>query len=378
MYKKRIDNLLKKTGGLPFIDCKRENIYYFSGFTGDSGIIILSEIKSKLITYKMFEEQALKTVDTEVFDIVIADKDEVSDILIDLLKNINSNEICFSPKNLSVSFFGSIVNSIKNKRFFNVNKKLVSFKDGSIVLGNITFDVRDNIDLETRMVKSREEIEIIKSNITISDEGFLYILNKISDGVSEKSISAELEYYLKLKGADNMSFETIVASGERSSIPHGVASDKIIRSGEPIVIDFGIKKDWYCTDTTRTVFLGKPSQEFLDVYNIVRDAMYEAISFVKEGVSSEEVHKKARNYIEKYGYGDYFIHSTGHGVGLEIHELPRISKNTNYNLLAGMIHTVEPGIYLPGKFGVRIENMVLVTKNGAEILQSIPDELMVI
>ncbi len=372
----RIDKLLISTAGNPFITSKVEDLYYFSGFTGDFGFMIVSQAKSHLITTKMFEEQAKNEVDQSLFNIHITSKEDVFSKIVEILLENEYGEIFISSTDTRLSNFISVIEAAKNKRLLGLNKKILSLRDDHFSVGNIKVFFKEYLTQKIRMIKEKEEIEKIKSNQLLADEGFLYLLKLIKPGISEIQLSAELEYYLKLKGAEGMSFPTIIASGKNSSLPHAKTSLKVISKDEPLVIDFGIKKDHYCTDTTRTVFIGKPPQKFIDTYNIVLEALNEGISFVKEGIKSEELDRKVRNTIEKYNLGEYFIHSTGHGVGLEIHEMPTISPNSQQELKEGMIITIEPGIYIPGEFGIRIENMVLVKKNSCEVLTKLGTELL--
>lgn len=379
-FKSRIDKLLIMTSGNPFITSKNEDLYYFSGFTGDFGFIIISQPKSHLITTKMFQEEALNNVDKEIFNIHIVEKREIFSTIIDILINqgIEDGEIFLSSTDTKLSNFIGVVESAREKKLLGLNKKLMSLRNDHFAIGNVKVFFKEYLTHKVRMIKDKYEIEIIKDNLILSDEGFLYLLKVIKPGMSELQVSAELEHYLKFKGAEEMSFPTIVASGNRSSLPHGRASSKIISKNESIVIDFGIKKNYYCTDTTRTIFIGTPSQKFKDTYNIVLEALNEGINLVKEGVRAEEVDEKVRNTIEKYGLGEYFTHSTGHGVGLEIHEYPTIGKGINQDLKEGMIITIEPGVYIPGEFGIRIENMVLVKKNSCEVLTTLGTDLITI
>lgn len=376
-YKGRIDKLLITTAGNPFITSKPEDLFYFSGFDGDFGFIILTQPKSYLITTRMFINEANK-VDTSLFEIHLVEKEKIFSTIADILVSTESGEIFISSTDTRVSNFINVIESAKEKKLLGLNKKLLSLRDDHFAVGNVKVFFKENLTHKVRMIKDSQEIETIKSNLLLSDEGFLYLLKVIKPGMTELQVSAELEYYLKSKGAETTSFQTIVASGQRSSIPHGRATNKVITSNEPILIDFGIKKDAYCTDTTRTIFLGNPSQKFKDVYNIVLEALNEGINFAKEGIKAEELDNKVREVINKYGYGEYFTHSTGHSVGLEIHEYPTISKGTSQELKEGMIITIEPGIYIPGEFGIRIENMILIKKNSCEVLTNLPTELITI
>lgn len=374
--KSRIDKLLISTAGNPFITSKPEDLFYFSGFTGDFGYVVLDNQKSHLITVKMFEEEAKNSVDKSLFEIHIVERKDIFPKIVDVLLEAGSEDIYICSTDTRLSGFISVVESAKDKKLFGLNKKLLSLRDDHFSIGNVKVFFKEEITQKIRAIKDAGEMEIIRNNMLLSDEGFLYILKIIKPGMTELQVSAELEYYLKSKGAEGMSFPTIVASGSRSSIPHARSSTKVISNGEPVVIDFGIKKSMYCTDTTRTIFIGQPSQKFKDTYNVVLEALNEGIAVAKAGVSVSEVDRKVRGVIERNGLGEYFIHSTGHGVGLEIHEYPYLSQWNNYELQEGMVVTIEPGVYIPGEFGIRIENMVLIGKNSCEVLTNLKTDLV--
>lgn len=229
-----------------------------------------------------------------------------------------------------------------------------------------------------RSVKSAEEVLYIKQAQAIAEKSFLNILDFIKAGRTEKEIQLELDYYMLKNGAEALSFETIAVSGVNSSMPHGVPSEKPVNNGDFITMDFGAVVNGYHSDMTRTVALGSVSDEQQHVYNVVLAAQQAAIDAVKAGVACSDGDKAARDVISQAGYGEYFGHSTGHGVGIEIHEEPNLSPNSKGFLQKGNIVTVEPGIYLPGKFGVRIEDMVLITDEGCENLTKAEKKLVTV
>ncbi len=219
-----------------------------------------------------------------------------------------------------------------------------------------------------RVVKNEEEIEQTRMASAISEAVFSEVVKKLVPGTTEKAVAWELEKGLKKAGADELSFPVIVASGPNSALPHAVPGDRKIRTSEPILFDWGIRRNGYCSDTSRTVIIGKPDDTFPAVYNAVRNAQELATRTIKPGVSGREVDAIARNHIESAGFGGKFTHGLGHGTGLAIHENPRLGPTSDAVLAPGMICTVEPGIYLPDWGGVRLENQVVVTPNGAEVL----------
>lgn len=219
-----------------------------------------------------------------------------------------------------------------------------------------------------REVKDAGEIEILRRAALLGCGLFEHMLGFIRSGITEIDVAAELEHAARLAGAEAMSFETIVASGERSSLPHGRASSAKLPKRGFVTLDFGVVLDGYCSDMTRTVHLGKASQEEFDVYHAVLEAQEAAVAAIAPGVTVGDVDEAARGVLKAAKLDENFTHSTGHGVGLEIHEGPRLATEQKQILKRGMVVTVEPGVYIPGKFGVRIEDMVLVTAAGGEVL----------
>jgi Xaa-Pro aminopeptidase len=228
------------------------------------------------------------------------------------------------------------------------------------------------------MVKDREEIALIRSAVILGASLFDRALETIRQGVRETEVAAEMEYAARKSAAEAMSFETIIASGERSALPHGRASQAAIPSQGFVVCDFGVILSGYCSDMTRTVYVGRPSAEARGVYQAVKQAQQAAVDAVRPGISAGEVDRVARKSLQKSVLGRYFTHSTGHGVGLEIHEAPRLAGGQSEILQPGMVITIEPGAYVPGKWGVRIEDMVVVTEPGCEVLTPTSKELVII
>ncbi len=221
---------------------------------------------------------------------------------------------------------------------------------------------------QLRALKDADEIELLRNAVELSSKLFRPLLRSMRCGVAESDIAAKLEYMARRAGAGGMSFETIVASAERSALAHGVASAAKLPAAGFVVLDYGVVLDGYCSDMTRTVHLGKALSEPRALYDAVLDAQLAAISVVRPGVTTGEVDQAARHELKRAKLDRFFTHSTGHGVGLEIHELPRLAAGTDAVLRPGMVITIEPGVYLPGKCGVRIEDMLLVTERGYEVL----------
>ena len=231
---------------------------------------------------------------------------------------------------------------------------------------------------DLRMIKDEYEIESTRKAAAIGNRAFTHTCEFIKPGMTEKEISAELGHFMMVCGAEGLSFDTIVASGPNGSRPHAVPSDRKVQKGDFITMDYGCLYEGYCSDMTRTVALGEPTQEMRDVYNIVLEAQMACCDFVKAGIRGVEGDAAARDVIVKAGYGEYFGHGTGHGTGLEIHELPRLSLKYDGIIPENATTSVEPGIYLPGKFGVRIEDLAVVKKDGIINLVDSPKELTVL
>jgi len=220
----------------------------------------------------------------------------------------------------------------------------------------------------SRMVKDAAEIEIIRRSVEIGARLFDTAIEHIRPGIKETDVAAEMEHAARKAGADGMSFETIIAGGTRSALPHGRASHHAIPAAGFVVCDFGVILTGYCSDMTRTVHVGRPSRQAQGFYEAVLEAQLAGLDAIKPGTTVGKVDQATRNSLQKAGLGTYFTHSTGHGVGIEIHEAPRVAANQPDVLEPGMVITVEPGAYIPGKWGVRIEDMVVVTKDGCDVL----------
>lgn len=231
---------------------------------------------------------------------------------------------------------------------------------------------------ELRMVKDADEIALMRSSSLLNDTAMEKVIDLVSEMLPEKYLAKAIKNIFEKEGADGVSFEPIVGYGQNTSNPHHIPTTAKLKDGDVVLIDMGCTKNYYCSDMTRTVFFSKPIETMKDIYQIVLEANLKAIEKVKAGLKICEIDAAARNYIESKGYGKYFTHRTGHGVGIEIHEKPYISSNSEGILTPGMIFSIEPGIYLPGVGGVRIEDLVLVTDNGCEVLNKYPKDFLVI
>ena len=256
----------------------------------------------------------------------------------------------------------------------------VSFADYSLLEEILPCELVPVMGLieELREVKDEEEVAIIEKACAIADQGFAFVLEMIKPGMTEIEVANQLDFFMRSKGASGVSFETIVASGLRSAMPHGVASHKVIEKGDLITLDFGCYYEGYVSDMTRTFAIGSIQPKLKEIYDIVLEAQLKVLAEAKPGLTGIQLDAIARDHIASYGYGDAFGHSTGHGIGLEIHEGPNVSFRADKQFVPGNVITDEPGIYLPGIGGVRIEDDLLITAEGNRVLTHAPKELIIL
>ncbi|HAJ33897.1 MAG TPA: Xaa-Pro dipeptidase [Candidatus Atribacteria bacterium] len=334
-----------------FLVTNLKNLNYLSGFDGEGFALIGASGKNYLLTDSRYTEQAQK--ESPDFKIITDEPKKKNARILTLKKILEKGKI-------------------KKIAFESNNLTYADFKKYSDSFDSIVFLPTDNIIEEIRMIKDREEIIKIKKAAQIATESLKDVFEMIEPGLRELDIASELAYTMRKKGAQKEAFETIVVSGERSSLPHGKPSEKKIAEGELITIDMGANYQNYNSDITRTIIIGKENEKQKEIFSIVLEAQKAALEFLKPGVKCSEVDSVARDIIEKKGYGKYFGHGLGHGVGLDIHELPRVSFSDDTVLQPGMVITIEPGIYLPEVGGVRIEDSILITEVGYEILTWFP------
>lgn len=331
---------------------KRENYIYMSGFSGTFANLIVTKDKAILITDFRYIEQARSEASSYE---IVQFYGSLSETINDLLLSYDIKRLGFEDDYVTWKTYGELVNKL--------NAELLPL-EGAVEL--------------LRIIKDEYEIEVIKGAVRLADEAFSHVLKYIRPGVKEIEIASEIEYFLKKQGARGPSFDTIVASGERSSLPHGVASSKIIEMGDAVTLDFGAIYKEYCSDMTRTVFVGQPKEELEKIYNIVLKAQKSGLDGAVKGVTGKEIDMAARKVIIDAGYGDNFGHSLGHGVGIEIHEEPRFSPKSTTEIKNGMVVTVEPGIYVSGLGGVRIEDMIVVNDDKPIVLTGSTKEIIII
>jgi Xaa-Pro aminopeptidase len=331
------------------------DVRWLCGFTGSNAALAVTATKAVLFTDGRYTVQAKE--ETRGARVVIAKKSALKEACA-LLESLVKHA-AYDPEHTTVaslSMMGSAVNGKIRRSFFTVlEKPLVA---------------------ELRMVKDADELRLMEKAATLGDKVFNAVLPHIESGAAEAEIAASLEFFARSLGAEGMSFETIVASGKRSALPHGRATATRVPRNGFITLDFGVILNGYCSDMTRTVCVGRLSSEERAVYEAVLEAQQAGVAAVKPGATCAEVDEAARAVLRKVGLSKYFTHSTGHGVGLEIHEAPRLAAGQTQELKPGMVVTVEPGVYLPGKFGIRIEDMVAVTQRGNKVLTKAPKALI--
>lgn len=352
---KRIENLQKILGNdKAALITTADNRFYLSGMRSSAGTVLVTPKNAYLIIDFRYFEKASKTCK---FETILLDnmKEQLSALL---AKNGIKTLLC-EVDDLSVSDF---------KRFEEMVAP-VELSDSDELSKTLT---------KLRSVKTEDEINLIKAAQKLTDDTFSYILNFIKPGKTEKEIMLEMEFYMRKLGSEGVSFDFIVVSGKNSSLPHGVPTDKVVEDGDFVTMDFGAVVGGYRSDMTRTVAVGHATDEMQKVYNTVLEAQLRAINGIKAGVTGKEVDALARDYIYGAGYEGYFGHGTGHSVGILIHESPACNMKDTTPLLENVIMTVEPGIYLPEKFGVRIEDMVVVKPNGCENITKSEKKLIVL
>lgn len=331
------------------------NRRYLSGFTGTAGVVLITAKEAYLVTDFRYIEQAQRQA--EGYTIVRHTHDMLTK-LAELITKERIHKLGFEQDHLS---FGQY-------RLFKE-----ALQESSCQL-----EPTSGLVEKLRLTKDEQEIELIKKAVQIADHTFEHILKFLKPGLTEREVANELEWTMRKLGATSSSFDIIVASGARSALPHGVASDKVIEEGDMVTLDFGAVYQGYVSDITRTVAIGEPHPKLKEIYEIVLEAQKRGVAHIKAGLSGREADAICREYIASHGYGEHFGHSTGHGIGLDVHEGPTLSTKSETILQAGMIVTVEPGIYIPGLGGVRIEDDVLITEDGNEVLTQSPKELLCI
>jgi len=338
----RIHDLKKEANSkADFLIFNQANMTYFSNFAGATALLIPQKGDNILYVNGVNYEQA---------------KAETKDVTVEPIKR-------------GENLMEKIAKRSSNKRFAVDMLPIESWRAlAKAVGGEEKLEIADNQIQELRKIKDQTEIQLIRQACKLANIGMQKAAETIRPGIKEKEIAAEAEYAMRKTGSDGTSFDTIVASGSCCAYPHGTFQERTVKQGDFVVVDLGARHQFYCSDITRTFVAGKSSKKHRQIFEVVKLAQQRAIEFIKPGVPAKKVDQIARCIIEELGFFDFFVHNLGHGVGLEVHESPILSPDSKDILEKGNVVTVEPGVYLPGFGGVRIEDTVLVTKKGAEKL----------
>lgn len=355
IYEKRIERLksiMKDNGYNAFYTSNITNVRYLSGFTGSSGFLLITDQDDHFFSDGRYTEQSKNEVHNQQIHITANHLKYVNDEkLLDPAWNL-----CFEANHLSYDMYN------KFKASCNVKELIASI------------DIVENI----AAVKDQSELDALQCAVDITDRVFDIILPEIKAGVTEKHIAARISYLFKQEGGDGDSYDPIIASGANGALPHATPSDNIVKHGDFIVMDFGALYKGYHADMTRTIVVGEASDRHQEIYNIVLESQLAGIAYAKSGIKCSDLDKACRDVIESKGYGDLFMHSTGHGLGLEVHTMPRIS-SVNHNMLEeNNVITIEPGIYIAGWGGVRIEDDCVIEKASCRPMNQSTKELVIV
>jgi len=333
---------------------KPANMFYVSGYTGE-GLVLLTASTKTIITDFRYTEQA--EMQAPGFAVCMTSKDcDHNQAAFNILKTQNITKAYYEDDHITVR----------------------AYREMEKVMEGVSFLPVDKAPEKLREIKDEAELEKMARACKITSEAFMFILGVIKEGMTEREIAHELENYILTHGAQELAFHTIIASGENGSLPHAIPGERKVRRGDMITLDFGAKVDGYCADMTRTIALGEPSEKMRHVYNVVFAAQQMAQDALAAGKVCREIDAIARDYISAQGYGDNFGHGLGHSLGIDIHENPRLSMLCTDLTQENQVLTVEPGVYLPGIGGVRIENSCVVTKEGCYSLTTAPKELIIL
>jgi Xaa-Pro aminopeptidase len=353
MFLAKLKPFLEKQNIDALLLTSKSSRFYATGFQSSDGVVLALKDKGFFIVDFRYFEAAKEQV--QEFDVILQEKGFLAKV----------KELC-------------VQNNIKSLGFEEHILTVKEYSDYSKHLEDISLIASSDILNSLRQQKKPFELELIKKAQVITDNAFSHILKYIKAGVSEREIAGELEYFIKKSGGQGVSFDTIVLAGKKSSLPHGNPDDNKIKSGDFVLLDFGVVYKGYCSDMTRTVAVDFATEEMKLVYNIVLEAQRKALEIIKAGLTGKEIDKIARDMIENAGYKKAFGHALGHGVGIEVHEEPRFLPAYEGRIPVHSVMTVEPGIYLEGKFGVRIEDLVIINEKSCENLTKSVKELIIL
>ncbi len=351
---------MKSEGIAALLVTQLADVRYLCGFTGSNAVLAITSKGARMFTDSRYTAQAQQ--ETSAARVVIAHKSAGREACA-WLASAGVDHCFFDPASTTIAEYELFQKAVREEGRSAAGRRRSRgfFKP-----------LETPLILNMRLIKDQDELKLMEQAAHLGVKLFQELLPHIHAGTTEAAIAARLESSARLHGADGMSFETIVAGGPRSAMPHARATSRPLPRRGFMTLDFGVILKGYCSDMTRTVFLGKPTKRERFTYDSVREAQQAAVAAVKPGISCGEIDEAARSVLRKAGLAQYFTHSTGHGVGLEIHEAPRIAAAQQQTLLPGMVITIEPGAYITGRFGVRIEDMVAVTQQGAHVLTPAP------
>ena len=351
MRLKKLRTQLSEKGLEGILVTSPANYRYLSGFSGSFARLLITPQEQFIITDSRYWERAKREAPNfTLIQKVRANNQKIYPALTELLSQLNlKGPIGFEDREISLSDFRDLEKEIP-----------------------LDWQGAGSLITDLRMIKDRQEIQLIRESVALNDRVFNSIREQIVPGVTEKAIKSLIHYRLELGGAEMPAFEAIVGSGLNAALPHHASGDRLVANNELVIVDMGGKLKGYCSDLTRTLLLGEVPDKAREIYQIVKTAQHLALEKIGPGITCGEVDEAARSYIEEKGYGPNFGHNLGHSLGLEVHEAPSLRPGSDTVLKPGMVLTVEPGIYLPGMGGVRIEDVVLITENGKEILSKAP------
>jgi Xaa-Pro aminopeptidase len=339
-----------------FLLTHQPDLAYLTNFTGDDSVGLITEKDFFLVSDFRYQEQA---------------EMEAGWLKVSIREGKMSDALATAMAQAKVSRVGFEANFTAFGQIHAIDKAVKELKEPTPP-PNIELVPVENVMTNIRKVKDDHEIDLIRKSVAIAEEAFEAILSEITAGQTENHLAGMLVFELRSRGASNSSFPVIVAAGANSSLPHYRPTDALVQRDQPLLLDWGALHKGYCSDLTRTLMIGRVGAKMKQIYKVVYEAQQAAIKFLRPGVTTMQADRVARDVIEKAGYAKQFGHGLGHGIGLEIHELPTMRKNGgDEELRPGMVVTVEPGIYIPGEGGVRIEDDVLITHSGCEVLSSL-------
>lgn len=348
----RLRAVMAERGLEALLVTRPENRRYLSGFTGSSGYLLVTQEEGIFLTDSRYAEQAAAQCP---HCRIVMFKNPL-DSLRDELAHKKVRELGFEQEHVTYA----------------------QYQQYREAFSGVQLEPTAGLIEDLRSIKQESELAILRAAAKIADDAFAHILGFLRPGVRELDVALELEFFMRKAGAASSAFDIIVASGKRSSLPHGRASEKLVETGDFVTLDFGAYYQGYCSDITRTVAVGQPNAKLREIYEIVLEAQTHAVANIKAGMTGKQADALARDIIAAKGYGEEFGHTLGHGIGLAVHEAPSLSTRNEAVLRPGMAVTVEPGIYIPDFGGVRIEDDIVITETGNEVLTKSPKELIII